>query len=311
VKKILATVLFTGLVAACGASGSSSEPDVVSTSTSSASAPTALPAEPGKVTIGSANFPEAELLADVYAGALEARGVEVTVHANIGERPAYVAALRDGSIGAIPEYSGAFLSYLDPSTTAKSSSEVYAQLRTKAAGQGLTVTNYAPAQDVDTITVTRATAEKYGLQRIDDLQPVAAKLSLGAPAPLRTVPYGLPGLKKLYGIAFQRFVPLSASGSITQTALLNGTVDAADIFSTDPAIAKNDLVSLADTKQLFAAENVVPVFRNDVLTGPMAAAANAVSAKLDTATLRDLVGKVNAGTAPRKVADEWLTSVGL
>ena len=273
--------------------------------------PTSLPSEPGAVTIGSAGFPESELLANIYGGALRRNGVKVTVHANIGERPAYMAALRDGSIGALPEYSGALLSYLDPSSTAGSSGDVYRALRAQTNRLGLTVTAYAPAQDVDTITVTKATADKYGLKTITDLKPVAERLSLGAPAPFQTVPYGISGLKRLYGVTFERFVPLSASGSITQTALVNGTVDAADIFSTDPAVQKYGLVPLQDTKNLFAAENIVPVFRNDVLTQPMVDASNEVSAKLTTAVLRQLVTEVNNGRPPASVAAEWLTQTGL
>ena len=296
--------------AACAASGSSSKPDAPAAS-ASGSRPISLPSRPGSVTIGSADFPESELLAYIYAGAMRARGVKVTIHANIGERPAYLAALRDGSIGAVPEYSGALLDWLDTSATATTPRAVDAQLQTVAARQGLTVTNYAQAQDVDTITVTKATAHKYHLSSIGDLEQIAGKLTLGAPAPLLTVPYGVPALKRVYGVVVHRFVPLPASGTVTQLALRNGTVQAADIFSTDPSITRYGFVSLKDPKKIFAAENVLAVFKQSVLTKPMLAGCNAVSARLDTASLRDLDGRVTAGEDPAAVASRWLKTTAI
>jgi len=304
---LTALVAIPMTVSACAASGSSSKPDAPAAS-ATRSSPTSLPSRPGSVTIGSADFPESELLAYIYAGAMRGRGVKVTIHANIGERPAYIAALRDGSIGAIPEYSGALLDYLDTSATATAPKAVDTRLQTVAARQGLTVTNYAQAQDVDTITVTKATAARYHLSSIGDLKQVAGKLSLGAPAPLLTVPYGVPALKRVYGVVFQRFVPLPASGTVTQLALRNRTVQAADIFSTDPSITRDGFVSLKDPKGIFAAENVLMVFKQSVLTKPMLEACNAVSAHLDTATLRELDGQIAAGEQPAAVASRWLAT---
>jgi osmoprotectant transport system substrate-binding protein len=307
---LTALVAITITTAACAASGSSSKPDAPAAS-ATGSSPTSLPSRPGSVTIGSADFPESELLADIYAGAMRARGVKVSIHANIGERPAYLAALKDGSIGAVPEYSGALLDWLDISATATTPKAVDAQLRMVAAKQGLTVTKYARAQDVDTITVTKATADKYHLSSIGDLRQIAGKLTLGAPAPLLTVPYGVPALKRVYRVVFQRFVPLPAGGTVTQLALRNGTVQAADIFSTDPSIARYRFVSLKDPKRIFAAENVLAVFKQSVLTKPMLAACNAVSARLDTATLRHLDGRVTAGEDPAAVASSWLRTAAI
>jgi osmoprotectant transport system substrate-binding protein len=258
------------------------------------------------VIIGSADFPENLLLADIYADALRAKGVKVSVHANIGERPAYLAALDQGSIEAVPEYSGALLDWFDKGNPARTPADVYKQLQGAAANHSLAVTNYAAAQDVDTITVTRTTAAKYHLTTISDLRPVATKLSLGAPAPFQTVSYGTPALHKEYGVEFGRFVPLAPNGIITETALRNGTVDAADIFSTDPSILKDNFVSLKDPKNIFAAENVVPLFRRDVLTQPIANAANAVSAKLTTTALIALDEHVFEGADPASVAKQWV-----
>jgi osmoprotectant transport system substrate-binding protein len=301
------------VLAACGAPGSSARPDGGRAAPAAAPvvALSALPRQPGAVTIGSADFPEDEILAYLYAGAMRARGVTVSVHADIGERPAYIAALSDGSIGAVPEYSGSILDYLAPSATAKAPGAVYADLQGVAAAQGFAVTSYAAAQDSDTITVTRATAARYHLTTIASLKDAAGSLSLGAPEPLLTLAYGVPALRSVYGVVFQRFVPLPAGGTVTQTALRDGTVGAADIFSTDPSIDAYGFVPLTDTRHIFAAQNVVPLFRLGVLTQPMAQACNAVSARLTTADLRKLDGEVAGGASPASAAARWLSSAGL
>lgn len=308
-------------LAACGSSGSSDKTTPpaggnTGPASSPASSPAGtdsgtaeFPAGPGSITVGSAGFTENVLLADIYADAMAAKGVKVTKHTNIGERPIYMKALNDGSIDFIPEYSGSILSYLDTSATAKSSEDVYAALQQKLSDK-LVALKYSSAADSDTITVTKQTADKYHLTSIADLAPVAGQLTLGAPAQFKTRADGVPALKIVYGVTFGRFTPLQAGGAITVTALKNGTIQAADIFSTDPAIAKNNFVSLEDPKNMFAAQNVVPILNKAKATQPMVDACNAVSEKLDTKTLADLVAKAGSGD-PDAVAKQWLSSVGL
>jgi osmoprotectant transport system substrate-binding protein len=313
-RPVLATaaalVLATTALSACGSPGSSATPPVQA-GTGSAAAAGPLPTKPGSITLGSADFPESEILAYLYADAFKAKGVKVSVHANIGERPVYAAALADGSIGGVVDYSGAMLDYLDHGNPAHTPQQVYTELQKAASSHGFAVSKYAAAQDVDTITVTRATATKYHLTTIADLQPVAGKLALGAPAPFQTISYGTKALAGTYGIKFGRFVPLQPSGSITQTALKNGTVDAADIFSTDPSISRDGFVSLTDPKSIFAAENIAPVFKNGVLTQPMADAADAVSAQLTTEQLLSLDAAVAGGKDPPTATAGWVTAHGL
>ncbi len=311
---VLASVL---ALAACGSSGSSSKTTSPATSpaattaspTETATGAGGYPAGPGSLTVGSAGFTENVLLADIYGDAMSAKGVKVSKHLNIGERPIYMKALDDGSIDFIPEYSGSILSFLDASATAKTPGDVYAALQQKLDPKQVAL-QYAAAQDSDTITVTHATAQKYHLTSIGDLASVASKLTLGAPAQFKTRPDGVPALKSVYGVTFGRFTPLEAGGAITVTSLKNGTIDAADIFSTDSSIAKNGFVSLTDPKSMFAAQNIVPIVTKSKLTQPMVDACNAVSAKLDTKTLASLVAQASSGD-PDKVAKDWLASVGL
>lgn len=270
-----------------------------------------FPSGTGSITVGSADFPENTLLADIYGDAMAAKGVSVKKKLNIGERAAYLAALNDGSIDFIPEYTGSILSYLDKSATAKSAEDVYTALQAKV-GPKLTVLDKSAAQDSDTITVTKDTASKNNLKTLADLCPVASKLVLGAPSQFQTRPDGVPALKSVYGVVFKKFTPLAAGGAVTVTALKNGTVDAADIFSTDPAIAANGFVSLEDPLNMFAAQNIVPLVTKAKVTQTIAQAANAVSAKLDTQMLADLVTKVQTDKQdPDKVAKDWLSQNGL
>jgi osmoprotectant transport system substrate-binding protein len=308
---------------ACGSSGSSSNKSTSAAASSSAAtspsssagndvAPTSsatYPAGTGSITIGSADFSENELLADIYADALTAKGVKVTKKLNIGERAAYTAALKDGSIDFIPEYSGSILYFLNTSATAKSPQDVYTALQS-ALPSTEAILNASTAQDSDTITVTKDTASKYNLKSISDLKSVASKLTLGAPAAFSTRADGVPALATVYGVTFSKFTALQAGGTITVTALKNGTVDAADIFSTDPSIAANNFVSLVDDKNMFAAQQIVPLVNKSKMTQTIADVSNKVSAKLDTATLATLVGKVSGGNAD-SVAKDWLASVGL
>ena len=120
------------------------------------------------LTIGSANFQENVILANIYAQALQAQGATVKTQLNIGSREAYMPGLQDGSIDLIPEYSGVLLQYFDKEATAVSSDDVYAALP-DALPEGLTVLQQSAAEDKDAIVVTRETAEQYGLTSIADL----------------------------------------------------------------------------------------------------------------------------------------------
>ena len=300
----LATLAVT--LTACSSSKNNNTPSTTSGGAGSSSNSSGS----GSVVVGSADFPESELLADIYGDALSAKGVSVSKKLDIGERSVYIKALQDGSISFFPEYSGSILAYLDPKATAKSPADVAAALPA-ALGASLTPLTYAPAQDSDTITVTQSTASKYNLTSIADLAAVAGKLTLGAPAAFQTRPDGVPSLKSVYGVTFGHFTPTSAGGTVTVNALKSGSIDAADIFSTDPSIAANHFVSLTDPKNMFAAQNIIPIVATSKVTQTIKDASNAVSAKLDTATLASLVAKVSGGEKADDVAKAWLQSVGL
>jgi osmoprotectant transport system substrate-binding protein len=288
-------------VAACG-SGSS---DPLASGGSSSKGATAT------VVVGSANFPESALLAEIYAGALSAKGVKVDKKLNIGSRETYIPALKDGSIDLIPEYTGVLDQYFNKNAKATTADAVYAELKA-AVPATLTILNKSAAQDKDSVVVTKETAAKLNLKSIADLEPHAKDLTLGGPPEWKTRPTGVPGLKKVYNLDFKAFRPLDAGGPLSVQALKNGQVDAVNLFTTDPFIADNGFVILDDPKSLFAAQNVVPLITKSKVTPTITASLNAISAKLDTATLGQLVKEVVIDKKDAAVvAKEFLAKNGL
>jgi osmoprotectant transport system substrate-binding protein len=303
-------------VAACSSSSSSSSSAPATTSASASSSGASNPlgggASSGSVVIGSANFPENELLAEVYALALQAKGVKVTTKLNIGAREVYYPQVKSGAITIIPEYNGTLLTVeADPTSTAKTTAQVDAALAAKLPST-LTVLTPAPAQDSDSITVTAATAAKDHLKSIADLKPYASSMVLGGPPEFKTRSDGIAGLKANYGLTFKSFDPLDESGPITLAALTGGKVQAADVFTTTPQIVTDKLVSLADPKFNFAAQNVIPLVYKPDLTPTISSTLNAVSAKLTTAALLQMDNAVITDKANyTTVAQGFLTSIGM
>lgn len=267
----------------------------------------------GPVVVGSANFPENAILAEIYAGALNAAGVTATTKLNIGAREVYIKALKDGSIDVVPEYTGNLLGYLDASNTVIDGPGILAALPAKLP-DGLSILTPASAEDKDAIVVTAETAAKYKLKSIADLAPVCSQLTLAAPSEFSTRPYGLPGLKKLYNCVPKSFVPFSASSeALNLKALLNNEVQIADIFTTSPEITANKLVVLADPKGLIGAQQVVPLIKTEKLNDGAKAALDAVSTQLTTADLIALRTQVEGAQKmdPKAAAAQWLKDKGI
>jgi osmoprotectant transport system substrate-binding protein len=299
-------------LAACGSSSdplssSSSAPSsAASGAAGSSGASGSGSASTGTITIGSANFPENATLANIYAEALKAKGIDAKTNLNIGERAVYIKALEDGSIDLVPEYSGVLLQYFDKAATAVSSEDVYAALK-KATPEGLEVLTQSAAENKDSIAVAKDTATANNLKSIADLAPVASTFVLGGPPEFATRPTGVPGLKEKYDLTFKEFKPLDVGGPLTVAALKNGQVQAANLFTTDPAIAANEFVVLEDPQNLFAAQNVLPLINADKATPEVTEVLDAVSSKLTTEQLIELNTKVQVDKEDSvQAAQEWV-----
>jgi osmoprotectant transport system substrate-binding protein len=316
---VLATVL---AASACGSSSSKSSTATTSApptsgsgsgsgSGSAGSATTAASsAASTSVTIGSANFPENEILADIYADALGKAGVKVSTKLDIGSREVYFKEMENGTLTVFPEYNGALLEYLQPSSTASSTSDVDTALAA-ALPSSLQALTPSSAEDNDSVTVTAAYATAHHLSSIADLKPLQSQITIGAAPEFATREVGLLGLQKLYGLNL-KFKPLDESGPLVIAALRDGAVQAADIYTTDPSVTKYHFVALADPQHLFPAENVIPIVNKSVATSTVTSTLNAVSAALTTSDLVQLVGAVvNDHVDPSVAASQFVTQLHL
>ena len=309
-----AAIVSGGLLAGCSSSSSPKTSNPLAPAKASA----------GTVVIGSNSFAESTLLADIYGQALAAKGFTVKYQPNIGARAVTYQQISTGAITLMPEYNGALLDYLDTSVVKKASEP---QLTTAGVDAELAadlpstleVLNPASAQDNDTLTLTKAEAQKLnlapGASIADFVKALGTqKVTIGAAPEYATKIDGLLGIEQDYGLnpAQVTFKPLDEGGTLTEAALTNGSVDAGDLFTTDTTIAKGSLLTLTDPKNIFGLQNVVPLVYKSGLSQAGVDALNAVSAKLDSATLLSL-DNLNAGQGqdPATVAKNWLTTEGL
>ncbi|WP_314431514.1 ABC transporter substrate-binding protein [Microbacterium lacticum] len=257
------------------------------------------------IVIGSQAYYSNEIIAEIYAQALEGAGFTVDRQFNIGQRDAYIPLLENGSIQLFPEYTGNLLQFFDPDTTATSSDEVYAALK-EALPEGLTVLDQSSATDQDSYNVTAAFAQEHNLKSIADLAGIP-NLVLGGPPELETRPYGPSGLKSKYGVD----VTFRGTADTTVDELVAGNIQIANVYSANPRIKTDDLVTLADPEGLFLASNVVPVVSTSV-SDKIADVINKVSAAL---TPEGLVALNVESTVDQKsskdIASAWLKANGL
>lgn len=259
------------------------------------------------VTIGSAAFAENEIIAEVYAQALEAKDIKVDRKFQIGSREVYLKAIESGEIDLIPEYSGNLLVNFDPTATAATPEAVEDALD-DALPANLDVLDFAPAENKDSLNVTREFSQANGVTSIADLAKLPSVRIVANPE-FEQRPYGLPGLASVYGVTNVQFESNSDyGGPDTLATLLDGRADVADIYTTTPSIADNDLVTLTDPKGLILSQNVVPLIRDDVENDTVEDTLDRVSKLLTTETLVEF-NRRNAGdekAAPATIARDWL-----
>jgi osmoprotectant transport system substrate-binding protein len=274
------------------------------------------------VRVGSTNFTEQTILAELYAQALEASGYKVERRLNLGPREVVEPALESNQIDLYAEYMATLLAFMGKASGAASApaasgdpAATASTLQSVLQPKGIAVLDYAPAVDTNGYVVTKATADRHRLTKVSDLAPVASQLVLGGPPECPDRPFCLPGLRDTYGLTFKDFKPLDAGGPLTVAALEGNQVDVGVIFTTDAVIPTRGLVLLADDKRLQLADNVVPVVRSDLLSKAPAdfkTHINAGSAKLTTEELTGLNKAVGVDRKePRDVAAAWLRDKGL
>jgi osmoprotectant transport system substrate-binding protein len=258
-------------------------------------------------------FAENQLVAEMYAQVLEEAGYTVQRELDLRSRESSQNALESGRIDVKPEYLSSLLLFMDRNAQASEDpGEVAEQLRRLLRSRGITLLTPSPAEDTNQFVANAETAERYDLTTMSSLAPVADQLTLGAPAECPQRAFCLPGLKDVYGIVFNDFQPLDVGGPQTIAALANDEVQIALLFSTDPRISERNFVPLVDDRHLQNAENITPVIRSDKLNGEIRALLDAVSARLSSENVTDLVGQVVIeGQDVATVARRFLTENGL
>jgi osmoprotectant transport system substrate-binding protein len=268
------------------------------------------------VVVASFNFPESELLAAIYGLAIRRAGIPVQLRLGLGPRELVQPALEQGLVDVVPEYLGTALTSLGSSRGVPMSDQaaVRAALARAFARWQVLVMAPAAAQDQNGVAVTAGTARRLDLRNVSDLRRVASRLILGGPPECPERPYCLPGLRNAYGLRFDRFLPFDTEQQRV-TALRDGVVDVAVLFTTDGNVAAGGLTLLSDDRHLQPAENVVPVITAGAMARygkRLAAAVNAVSARLTSGALLFLDWRVEvAGAAVMAEARGWLERHGI
>jgi osmoprotectant transport system substrate-binding protein len=297
--RLAATILAVStLVAGC----TSSDPEAVPTS------------DEHTIVVGvSGAFAENQLVAEMYAQVLEHAGYTVEREFDLRSREVSQSALESGQIDLKPEYVSSLLLFLDGNAQASSDpTDVARQVGERLQGKGITVLTPSPAQDSNEFVANAKTAQEFDLTTLSSLSAVADQLTIGAPPECPIRPFCLPGLRDVYGILFDDFEPLDAGGPQTVAALRADEVQVALMFSTDPSIEANGFVPLIDDRHLQDAENITPVIRTEKLDDEVRQLLDAVSARLSSDTVTELVGKVAIdGQGVSAVAKAFLASNGL
>jgi osmoprotectant transport system substrate-binding protein len=264
------------------------------------------------IQLASFDFPESELLAELYGQALAQHGFPVEQVVQLGAREVVAPALEQGKVDMVPEYEGSALNFLNDRDRVATADPglTHARLEQAFAPRGVSVLAYAPAQDRNGFVVSGDLARRRGLVKLSDLGPLAGQLAIGGPPECPERPLCLRGLQELYRLRFARFEPMP-SRAVTAAALQTGEIDVGMLDTTDPSLLRPgaDLVQLADDRHLQPADNVVPVLRREVLDvygPPLVRLLNAVSAQLTTAELTRLNLQVAEGETPARAAESWL-----
>ncbi len=270
------------------------------------------------VRIGSDNFYESRLMAEIYALVLEDAGYTVERSFGLGSRQERAPAFEDGQIDLVPEYVGSGLGYYDATQITGDGETNRERLATVLADKGITVFGITPGEDTNAAVVRQATADELGLSSMSDLAAVQADLRWGLPPDCDENPL-CKGALEQYGITYPPAERESlAACDVPIAEALNGdAIDFAWLCSTQPAIVQYGFVVLEDDLDTQPAENIAPLVRNDFLeqlsdADAFQALLDGASAGMTTEELTRLGVEVSVNQREvDEVAREWLEAQGL
>jgi len=273
-----------------------------------------MPAQAQTVKVGSKNFTEQYILAEIYAAALENAGFKVERKINLGGTLIAHQALVSGDIDVYPEYTGTGLLAVMKGEVSSDPQKVYTQVKEYYEKQfKLTWLKPAGINNGYAIVVRGDTAEKYKLKTLSDLAKASKELVIGAGPEFADRKDGLPGLKAVYGAEFKEFKQFAKLG-LRYDALAAKQIDIANGFDTDWQIAQLKLVALDDDKSLFPPYYVAPVIRQDTLAAnpKVGAVLDSLGPMLDNDTMRTLNARVEQEKEePKAVARAFLKQKGV
>jgi osmoprotectant transport system substrate-binding protein len=264
------------------------------------------------VRVGSKNFTEQFILAELYAQALEAAGIKVERKINLGGTLIAHKALEEKEIDFYPEYTGTILLAVLKQETMTDRKAVYDKVKAEYAAKGLVVLNETPFQNTYNMVVRPETAAQYKLETLTDLAKVSKELKLGAGPEFRDRKDGLPGLKAKYGMEFKEDLQMAIG--LRYQALKGDQIQVVNGYSTDGMISAMKLKRLKDDKNLWPPYYVVPVVRRDALDAQpkIAEVLNRVSALLDETNMAEMNYKVDGEKMePKDVARDFLKAKGV
>lgn len=240
------------------------------------------------IVIGTANFPESEIIGQLWAEVLKDAGFDVEINSGIGSREVYMQAMEEGTIDLVPEYTGNLAAFYGADLEPGADADTVADQVTGVLPDGLAAGVPAPAESKDSYTVTKDTADEHGLTTIGDLAKLD-QVTIAANPEFAERPYGPQGLTDVYGVPADKITlnPISdGGGPLTIAALVSGEADVANVYTTSPVLDQSgnevDAVRLEDPENLIAAQNVLPIYRADQLPAEAIAALDDFNANLTT-----------------------------
>jgi osmoprotectant transport system substrate-binding protein len=270
----------------------------------------------GTIIVGSKNFTEEFIVANMYADLLENAGFTVQRKLNLGGTPVAQAAILKGEIDLYPEYTSTGLLTVLKEQPIQDPTQVYNAVKSGYEKQfNLTWLDPAPFNDTQALAMTQAGSNKYGITTFSELATKAPELILGGPAEFQARQDGLPLLQAKYGgFQFKEYKQLG-TGSLRYQALLDGQVDVVVAFSTDGQIEGDHLVLLQDDKHVYPVYQIAPVVRMDTLQKypEIATVLNKLAPKLTTSIMSGLNWQVDGPSHqdPAAVAKTFLQDQGL
>jgi osmoprotectant transport system substrate-binding protein len=302
---LLTTLVLAATLAACGGGSDDDAGEATDSATPSSQAP---------IRIGSKNFSEQTILGELYRRALEAKGFEVALKADIGSTEIIHRALRGGALDMYPEYVGVLLSEIaEVRSRPRGATAAYELAKEYEQKGGFTMLSQTPFSNPNALGVKPAFAKRHRLRTIADLKRLKGRVKIGALPEFRTRFEGLKGLREVYGLRNLRVTAVESGGRYA--ALDSGDVDVASVFTTEGQLAGEKYVVLEDPRGLFASGHVAPIISDEVLEthGPgLQAAIDAVSKALTTPAMREMNAAVDLSMRkPAAVAVEFLRAENL